>query len=62
MDNKFPFDVCVNWSLLPVLSKTTKQWVKNPFRVLPESTTIKANSSFNFNVEYAPFEPDSYFF
>jgi len=62
MENKFPFDVQVNWTLLPVLSKTTKQWVKNPFRVLPESTTIKSNSSFNFNVEFAPYEPDSYFF
>ena len=62
MENSYPFDVQVNWTLLPVLNKTTKQWVKNPFRVVPEQTTIKANGSFTFNVEFAPYEPDSYFF
>lgn len=42
--NKQPFSVDVNWALLNVMNRTTGQWVKNPFRVRPESQKIEANS------------------
>lgn len=62
INNKFPFSIEVNWNLLNVMNRTTGQWVKNPFKVRPEKQTIEANSSFQFNAEFAPFEPDQYFF
>jgi len=60
--NNYPFSVEVNWALLNVPNRTTGQWVKNPFRVKPELTTVAPNSSMNFEVEFAPYEPDQYFF
>lgn len=36
--------------------------VKNPFKVLPAQKEIGPNSVFVFNVDFAPYEPDSYFF
>ena len=36
--------------------------MKNPFKVTPERQEIDANDTFVFNVDFAPFEPDSYFF
>lgn len=36
-DNKFPFEVQVNWVLLKVLSQTTGQPIDNPFKVSPAS-------------------------
>ena len=36
--------------------------MKNPFNVLPEKQEIEANSCFTFNIDFAPYEPDSYFF
>jgi hypothetical protein len=62
MENKYPFSVGVNWALLNVLNKTTGQWVKNPFRIRPETAQLDANSSATFNVEFAPYVPDQYFF
>ena len=62
VENKYPFSIDVNWALLNVLNKTTGQWVKNPFRIRPETAKIEANSSMNFNVEFAPYIPDQYFF
>ena len=62
VENKFPFSIEVNWALLNVLNKTTDQWVKNPFRIRPERQVIEPKSSFNFNVEFGPYEPDQYFF
>ena len=44
------------------MNKTTNQLVKNPFKVTPAQQEIEANSEFVFNVDFAPFEPDSYFF
>ena len=35
LENKFSFPISVDWTLLPVLNKTTNQFVKNPFKVLP---------------------------
>jgi hypothetical protein len=35
LENKFNFPISVDWTLLPVLNKTTGQFVKNPFKVLP---------------------------
>jgi len=43
LDNAYPFPVDVNWALLNVLNKTTGQWVKNPFRIKPETAKIEAN-------------------
>lgn len=45
-----------------MLNKTTGQFVKNPFRITPERQEIAANDSFAFNVDFCPYEPDSYFF
>ena len=62
LENKFGFPVEVNWALLPVFNKSTGQFVKNPFNVVPEKQEIEAHSCFTFNVDFAPYEPDSYFF
>ncbi len=35
LENKFTFPISVDWTLLPVLNKTTNQFVKNPFKVVP---------------------------
>ena len=58
LENKYPFSVTVNWALLNVYNKTTSQWVKNTFRIRPEIAKLEPNSSMNFNVEFAPYEPD----
>lgn len=60
--NNFPFPVDVDWALLKVMNTTTGQWVKNPFRVRPAEAKIEANSQMGFSVDFAPFEPDQYFF
>ena len=52
----------MNWTLLNVYNKTSEKWVKNPFRVKPEVQIVDANSTFNFIAEFAPYEPDQYFF
>lgn len=62
IENNQPFSINVNWALLNVLNKTTGQWVKNPFRIRPETATIDPNSNMSFQVEFAPYEPDQYFF
>ena len=62
LENKFNFPITVDWTLLPVLNKTTNQLVKNPFKVLPAQQEVAPNSNFVFNVDFAPYEPDSYFF
>ena len=60
--NKFPFPVRVDWTLLPVIDKKTGNECKNPFNVKPAQVEIEANTNFVFNVDFAPFEPDGYFF
>ena len=35
LENKFNFPIKVDWTLLKVLNKTTGQFVKNPFKVIP---------------------------
>jgi len=62
LSNKYNFPVKVNWHLLDVLDKTSGKIVKNPFRVVPACAEIAANSTVTFNAEFAPYEPDSYFF
>jgi len=60
--NKFPFSVEVNWALLKVYNKTNNQWVSNPFKIRPEQQRVEAKSSFSFQAEFVPYEPDQYFF
>jgi hypothetical protein len=60
--NKYPFPVKVDWALLPVIDKKTGKECKNPFNVKPAQTEIAANCNFVFEVDFAPFEPDGYFF
>lgn len=60
--NKFPFSVDVDWALLNVLNHTTGQWVKNPYRVRPETAKIDGEGQMDFHFEFAPYEPDQYFF
>ena len=62
LENKFGFPVKVEWTLLTVLNKTTGKWVKNPFNVTPAVMEVPAKGSAVFNVDFAPYEPDSYFF
>jgi hypothetical protein len=47
---------------LPVIDKKTGKECKNPFNVRPAQTEIAANGAYVFYVEFAPFEPDGYFF
>jgi len=35
IDNKFPFEVQVNWVLLKLYNQTTNVIVDNPFRITP---------------------------
>lgn len=62
INNKYCFPVRVDWTLLEVFNQTSGKYVKNPFNVSPAQQEIGAKSSFQFNVEFAPYEPDSYFF
>ncbi len=62
IENKFPFEVQVNWLLLKLQSNSTGTIVENPFKVSPAQAVIQSNSSLNFNVRFGPYEPDSYFF
>ena len=61
-ENKFGFSVQIDWTLMPVFDSTTNRLVSNPFRVTPEKQEVPANSTFIFNVEFAPYEASSYFF
>jgi hypothetical protein len=54
--------VRVDWTLLEVMNKTTGKLVRNPFNVTPATQEIAAQSSAQFNVDFGPYEPDSYFF
>ena len=36
--------------------------VKNPFRVTPAESEIPAETTMMYDVEFAPYESDSYFF
>ena len=62
LENKFGFPISVDWTLLPVLNSTTQNFVKNPFKVSPAKQEVGPNSTFVFNVDFAPYEVDSYFF
>ena len=62
MQNKHPFAIEVNWELLEVMNRTTGQWVKNPFRIRPNNAKVEAGCQMVFQVEFAPYEPDQYFF
>jgi hypothetical protein len=62
VQNKFAYPVRIDWALLPVIDKTTGKEFKNPFNVRPAQQEIPANSNFVFEVDFAPYEPDSYFF
>jgi len=62
LENKFGFPVKVEWTLLTVLDETSGKWVKNPFNVTPAIMEIPAKSQAVFNVDFAPYGPDSYFF
>lgn len=52
----------VDWTLLKVMDKTTGKMVTNPFNVQPATLEVPAKSNAQFNVDFAPYEPDSYFF
>jgi len=54
--------VKVDWALLRVLNHATGKFVRNPFNVVPAEAEIAANSTAVFNVDFAPYESDSYFF
>ena len=62
LNNKFPFPVRVDWTLLPVIDKKTGKECKNPFNIKPAQVEVPANSNFVFAVDFAPYEPDGYFF
>jgi len=62
LQNKFGFPIVVNWHLLEVLDSKSGKMVKNPFRVNPVCAEIPAGENRVFDAEFAPYEPDSYFF
>lgn len=62
LHNKFCFPVRVDWTLLEVTDKTTNKKIRNPFNVSPAQCEVAANGQATFNVDFAPYEPDSYFF
>jgi hypothetical protein len=62
LTNKFSFPIVVNWHLLEVMDSKSGQMVKNPFRVNPACAEIPAGENRAFDAEFAPYEPDSYFF
>jgi hypothetical protein len=62
LTNKFGFPVVVNWHLLEVMDSKSGKMVKNPFRVNPACSEIPAGENRAFDAEFAPYEPDSYFF
>jgi hypothetical protein len=44
------------------MDKRTGKTVKNPFRVAPAESEIPAGTTMMYEVEFAPYEMDSYFF
>ena len=62
VENKYPFSIDVSWALLNVYNPTTGQWVKNPFKMRPDNAQIAPGTTMTFNAEFAPHEPDQYFF
>jgi hypothetical protein len=44
------------------MDKRTGKMVRNPFRVTPAESEIPAETTMMYEVEFAPFEIDSYFF
>jgi hypothetical protein len=47
---------------MDVMDKKTGKMVRNPFRVTPNEVEIPAGTCMLFEVEFAPYEMDSYFF
>lgn len=62
LENKYGFPITVNWHLLEVMDSKSGKMVRNPFRVSPTEAEIPAGENRVFNAEFAPYEPDSYFF
>jgi len=62
LSNTYNFPVKINWHLMQILDKSTAKFVKNPFRVSPAEFEMSPNSTQVFSCEFAPYEPDSYFF
>jgi hypothetical protein len=60
--NKFTFPVRVDWTLLAITDKTSGKKIRNPFNVTPVTQEVPAKSQQQFAVDFAPYEPDSYFF
>ena len=48
LENKFPFEVKINWALLKVEDKITGRMIDNCFRVTPVEAIIPAHSKFEF--------------
>jgi hypothetical protein len=40
----------------------SEQWVSNPFKIRPACQSIASSSSFDFQADFCPYEPDQYFF
>lgn len=52
----------MQWHLLDIMDRKTGKMVSNPFRVTPVESEIPANTTMLYEVEFAPYEMDSYFF
>lgn len=48
--------------MLPVIDTATGKEHKNPFCVKPAQQEISANAAFTFDIDFAPYVPDGYFF
>lgn len=61
LENKLPYKVEVRW-VIPEVTNSQGDTVKNPFTIDTLTTTIDAKSKRSFDVKFKPFEPDYYFF
>lgn len=61
IENKLPYKIEIRW-VIPEVSNSQGETVKNPFNVDERRTIIDAKSIGTFDIKFKPFEPDYYFF
>lgn len=61
VENKLPYKIEIRW-VIPEVTNSQGETVKNPFNVEERRTIIDAKSTGTFDIKFKPFEPDYYFF
>lgn len=59
--NKLPYKIELRW-VIPDVTNSQGEIVKNPFKVQDQYSVIEANSTGTFDIKFRPFEPYYYFF